>query len=1020
MNALAFTVHRPVFTVMATLVVVVLGLNALARLPIDLMPDITYPTLSVTTEYANASPQEVERLLTEPIEAAAAAITGVEQISSSSVEGTSQVRVSFTWGRDLDAAANDLRDRLDRLGDVLPEEATRPLLRKFDLADFPILIIGVAGPGDALALRRLVDEQVAPRFERLPGVAAVEVRGGLEREIQVRADPARLQALGLSLDAVSTAIREANLTLPAGTLPRGALDIGLRVPGEYRSLAELRQTEVARPGGAAVTLGQLAEVRDGHVELTRVVRLNGAPGVQLALRKQAGSNTVEVSAAARRELERMRSDFPQLELVPVVDTADYIERSIGQLGRALLYGGLLAAGVLLVFLRSLRATAVVMLAVPIAIVASFVLLYFAGYTLNLMTLGGLALGVGMMVDSAIVVLENIARLRDERALGPLEAAIAGTREVAPAVVASTLTTLAIFLPLLFLQGFSGAMFGQLAAVVAFSLGCALLVALTLVPMLAARLLAAPVDRPQPDDWLGRLSAGYGRLLGAALRRRGLTLLAAFALFALALAAVPRIGSEFMPATDEAEVRVSLEMEPGTRLEVLDARMQALEAQLAPLVPETAARVMRAGASSYRVGSAATGEVRLSLLPAGARDRSSAEVAAAVQAGLDPVPGARLRVREGQGLFLLRLGSGGGDERLQVEVRGPELEVLERLAEQAQRALEQVPGVTDVRASRERGVPQTLLHVDRQRAADLGVSVATVARTLETAVAGRRVSDFHEGGETFPIRLRLGNPDALDIDRVLDLRVPARDAPVPLRQLLTAQAGRGPVQIDRSDQQRLITLGATLAGRDLGAVAADLRRAFAAIAVPQGYRLQLAGDVQEQRQAFGQLGLSLALALALVYMVMAALYESLRDPLVVMCSVPLALIGVVALLLLTGSTWNVQSLIGLIMLGGIVVNNAILIVDRATSLRRDGGLAVAAALQEAGRQRLRPILMTSLTTILALAPLALGLGEGADIQAPMARAVIGGLMSATPVTLVVIPVVYALVRRARAPAPGVAV
>lgn len=1026
MRLTRISVSRPVFTVMVVLIVMILGGVSLSRLPIDLMPELTYPTLSVSTSYENASPEEMEELVTRLVEEAVAAVPGVEEITSVSSEGLSNVRISFTWGTDLDAASNDIRDRLDRIIGRLPVNADRPQLRKFDLAQFPILIMGVSSRLDPMEMRLLVDNQVKQRLERIPGVAALDVWGGLEREIQVNVDPDRMRALGLCLDQIVQAVGEANVNVPAGSIEQGRFDISLRTPGEFTSIEELRSTVVAVREGALIRLGQVAEVLDTHQKRTRIIRINGEAGMSLAVRKQAGTNTVQVARATLKEVERINADIPQISIQPMIDTSNYIRQSIKNVSRSILVGGSLAILVLLFFLRNVRSTFVIALAIPISIIATFTLVYFSGFTLNLMTLGGLALGVGMMVDNAIVVLENIFRKREQGG-EIMEVAVSGAEQVTPAVVASTITTLVIFLPMIFLEGVSGVMFRQLAFVVAFALICSLLVALTLVPTSAARLLG-PVcaGRPLATGGLSlrafeasglifrRLEQGYLALLRLALEHRGLTLAAVFLVFAGSLLLAPRIGSEFMPASDEGEVRISVEMEVGSRLEVVDAQVRHIERIVRDLVPEAENTVARVGSGGrgFGGGGGATGEIRVALVPAAQRSRSSEQIAQALRPALAGIPGTVVRVRAGQGLFLLRHGTGDGD-RLQVEIRGWELDRLDALAAEVNSRISDVPGITDVRLSREVGVRQELFRIDRDRAGDLGLSVSRIARTLETAIAGTRAANYRDSGFEYRIQVKLAEAELLGIEEILDLTVVnSAGEQIMLRNVVVPETGRGPVQIDRKDQQRITSVTADISGRDLGSVAAEVRERLRGIPVPRDYEIVFAGDYEEQQKAFGELALALVLALVLVYMVMASLYESFRDPLVVMFSVPLGAIGVVWALLLTGTTFNVQSFIGCIMLGGIVVNNAILIVDQASFLRRDRSMPPLEAVFEAGRRRLRPILMTSMTTALGLLPLALGWGEGAEAQAPMARVVIGGLLSASIITLVVIPIVYTLFYRAR--------
>jgi HAE1 family hydrophobic/amphiphilic exporter-1 len=1014
-------VRRPIFTIMVVLIVIILGGVSLQRLPIDLMPDITYPTLSISCAYENAGPEEIEELLTRPIEEAMSAVPGVEEVTSISSEGNSNVRVTFSWGTDLDAAASDIRDRLDRVIPRLPDEAERPTLRKFDLASFPILICGASGRLDPVQMRQLIEDQVKQRIERVPGVAALDVWGGLEREIHVDLDAAKVKALGLPLDTILDRIREGNVALPAGTIDRGDLEVTIRTPGEYADLDQLRDTVVAVREGAAVRLSEIADVRDSWRKVTRMVRIGGEPGLRLSVSKQSGKNTVEVARGVLKEIEQINRDLPQLHITPIIDTSDYIERSISNVGSVATYGGMLALLVLLVFLRNARSTAVIAAAIPVSVIAAFALMYFGGFTLNLMTLGGLALGIGMLVDNSIVVVENIFRLR-ETGRPPAPAAVDGSEEVTAAIIASTLTTVVVFLPMIFMRGMSGVMFKQLATVVGFAILCSLGVALTLVPMLSARIPAAPNPggggRTGPIGRLhhltGRffasLEVGYKRLLHFALAHRPLVVIGAVGLLAGSVALIPHVGVELMPATDEGEVRVSAEMAVGTRVDVLDEKLQGIASTIARHVPETENMVSSAGGSHWRGLRSHRGDIRIALRPEAKRPRSSEDIAVELRRQLQGIAGVVIRTRPGRGLFLLRMGSSGSD-RIEVEIRGHDLDVADALAERVRQVVESVEGVTDAQISRESGSPEELIRIDRLKAADMKLTVSDIATALQTVLSGTSAGNYREAGDEYPIRVQVRDAQKMSLSDILDLTISNADGePIVLRNAVTVQPRSGPVTIERKDQQRVVTVSADFAGRDMGSVLADIRRGLAAVPVPRGFSIAFGGDYEEQQKAFRELLLSCVLALLLVYMVMACLYESLRDPFVVMFSVPMAAIGVVLMLFLTGTTFNVQSFIGCIMLGGIVVNNAILLVDHTNLLRRRDGLPLREAIEEAGRRRLRPILMTATTTSLALVPLALGLGEGAEAQAPMARAVIGGLCSSTLITLVFVPVVYSIFER----------
>ncbi|MFP4454187.1 MAG: efflux RND transporter permease subunit [Desulfonatronovibrio sp.] len=1017
-NLTIFSVARPVFVTMATLIVLILGAVSLSRVPIDLMPDITYPTLSVRTNYSNAAPHEVETLITRPLERAFSAVPGVEEIYSRSSEGLSDIRISFVWGTDLDAAANDLRDRLDRVVASLPDDADRPFLRKFDLASFPILILGASSNLDPIQTMKMIEDEVRYRLERVPGVASLDIRGGLDRQIHVNLIPGRIQALELPLDEIIRRIKEANVSLPGGIMESGPYEVSVRTLGEFTDLEELRKTIIAVRQGSAVRLQDIADVEDSWERVTRIVRVNGEPGVRLAVNKQSGANTVEVARQVLNEIENINRDIPQLRIVPIIDTSQYIQRSITNVTMALFYGGFFAVLVLAFFLRSLRGTAIVATAIPIAIIATFIIIYFGGFTINLMTLGGLALGVGMLVDNSIVVLENIYRKRED-GTPPLQAAVQGTGEVAGAITASTLTTLAVFLPLIFVRGMAGVMFTQLAYVVGFSLLCSLAVALTLVPMLSSKFLTPFTAQASERCLSSRISNiscaffksledSYKSILNYCLNHRILTIALSGLILLGSLTLIPFIGTEMMPQTDEGEVRVNIEMEVGSRLSQLNSAALKAEEIINKEVPEAENIISFLGGAGWRFSGSHIGEIRLSLVEQDQRTRSSQEIAMDLRKKLSRIPGATIRTRAGQGLFILRMGTSDGD-RVEVEVRGYDLDKAQALTEQIQAMIGQVDGIEDARVSRDSGVPEELIVVDRAKAESMGVSITDVANAVQTVLSGSTAGNFRDQGDEYSILLKLKDSDHIPLDQLLDITVSGQDGvPVVLRNLVNVRSGYSPISIERKDQERIITISTDLTTRDLSAVIEDIRDRLKEVPLPQGFSITFGGDYQEQQKAFNELGLGLILALILVYMVMACLYESLRDPFIVMFSVPLAIIGVILMLFLTDTTFNIQSYIGCIMLGGILVNNSILLVDQTNMVRKNEGYEMFAAIREVGVRRLRPILMTALTTIFGLLPLALGAGEGGEAQAPMARAIIGGLASSTLITLVFVPVVYSFI------------
>lgn len=1004
-------INRPILTSVIFLVIIVLGVVSFSRLSIDLMPEITYPTISVVSDYGNVGPQEMEELITRPLEETLAAVQGVEEITSTSSEGRSVVRCSFAWGTDLDVASNDIRDRLDRALGRLPEDMERPMIRKFDISATPIMNMGVSSDMNPLELRQLVENQVKYRIERVPGVAAVNVWGGLYREIHVDLRADQLKALGLSTNAIINALRSENRTIPAGLFKKGNLEIQIRTQGEYLDLEEIRNTVITTRQGTPIRISDVANVEDSWQEVRSLNRLNGKPSLRMAINKQSGSNTVEVAEAVNKEIERINLDLPQLKITPNFDSSVFIKQSINSVANSTLFGGLLAIVILLLFLRNLSSTSIIATAIPISIVATFGLMYFNGFTLNSITFGGLALGIGMLVDNAIVVLENIYRYR-ENGLKAIEAARKGAGEVTGAIVASTLTTVVVFFPVIFIRGMSGIMYQQMAYVVVFSLLCSLLVALTLVPMLSSRFLRYhPVQHGKKigriekiytvsQELFEKLERSYSGLLRKALDRRKLVVYSALGLFLFSVLLVRFIGVELMPQTDEGEVSVNLEAEIGSRLEVVDRIALQVEEIVRREVPEMTTMMAR-------VGDGNNAEVRITLVPKDQRKRSSEEVANALRKATAEIPGVIIRTRQSQNFMTRRMGQGGSNA-VSLEVRGYDLATAQDLARQLDGIVQKVPGITDTEISRKEGSPEQVLRIDRQKAADLGLTISMIGDALQTAVGGTYASYYREGGKEYRILVRLSEEDRSSLSDLLDLTIlNSRGLPVMLRNVVVTEAQEGPSSIERKDQERIIYISAHYTGRDMGSIISDIRSQIRRLPMPKDFAVLFGGDYEEQQEAFRELTVAMILAILLVFLVMAGQFESWRDPLIVLFSIPMAVIGVTLTMVLTGTIFSLQAFIGCIMLAGIVVNNAILLVDHTNQLRRQEGMELMEAISMAGSHRLRPILMTTLTTVLGLLPLSFGLGEGGETQAPMARVVIGGLTSSTLVTLVLVPVVYSL-------------
>jgi HAE1 family hydrophobic/amphiphilic exporter-1 len=1015
-----FAIERPVTMFMASAVIVLLGAIAIFRLPVDLMPDLTYPSITVRVGYPGVGPQEIEQIIVRPLEQQLAAVPGLEQMNSTASEGSGTVRLNFTWGTDLSEAADEVRTRVDRVRGRLPDEADSPTIFKYDASASPIIRIGVEGDYDRVTLREIAENDLVPRFERARGVAAVTVNGGLRREIHVELSKEKITALDLSVDRVVQAIGSENQNIPLGEVDEGDTTYLLRSQGEFQNLDQIRDLVVLTKNGIPVYLRDIADVRDTTEDFRSFQRINGKPGVQMQVTKQSGENTVAVAAAVRAEIERTNREVPSVHLTLLDDQSTYIESSIAAVREAVYIGSFLVVAIIFLFLRNLRSTFIICTSIPISIIGTFALLYFAGFTLNTMTFGGLALGVGMIVDASIVVLENTFR-HMELGKPRMQAAIDGSEEVWSAILASTLTHVAVFVPLLFLSGISSVIFIQLSVVVMFSLAMSLFVAVTLVPVLCSRFLRLPPPVEQRTGLSGRLFTAseralerldefYRRVLHHALQRRPTVIGLAGGLTVLALLLLPTIPTELVPATDEGQVSISARLPSGTRIERSEAVAIQLENLVRQHVPETTSILSSAGGGGFGAGGS-TVRLTVKLTPRTERDRSSDEIATDLRRVLVGIPGAQITTRaSGGNNQLTRILSGGGDDsRLAVEIRGEDLGQARRIADNVLSVVRTVPGIANPQLGREEGRPELAIRVDRPKAALLGLSVSSVANTIRTNISGTQAAVYRENGKEYPIVVRLREEDRARSSSVNDVLISTPGGQVlPAENVLDLRPQTGPTEINRKNQQRITTVNAELdADTPLGEAVDAIQARLPEVRVPQGFSVGFGAEVEQQGRAFQQLQWLLLLGVLLVYAVMASQYESFRDPFVVMFSVPVAAIGVVAALKLTSTSFSLQAYIGVIMLAGIVVSNAILLVDYTNILRRRDGMDLRDAVELAGRTRLRPIIMTTLTTILGLVPMALGIGEGAELQAPLARVVIGGLVTSTLVTLVLVPSVYTL-------------
>ena len=997
------------------LVIITVGVVGFRYLPVDLLPNIEFTQITVWTQYPNVGPEEVETIITDPIENALAGIPNVERVTSNSGDGSSRVSLEFARGTDLAEASNDIRDALNRVITTLPPEVEPPRIWKFDPNSFAIVVIAAQSDRPMDELTRVLERDISKRFEQIPGVGTIDVWGGIYREVHVDLKRDRLKASGLTAEDVRFAIAQENSRLPGGNVKQGLNDLYVRTRGEYTSVDQIARTVITNINGKPIRVQDVAEVEDGYEDISRLVELQDVPTIRMMVRKQTGANTVAVADEIKREIERVNLERSDLKLTVISDQSDFIQQSISNVQSAALWGSLLALLILYIFLRNGSTTFIIALSIPISVIATFGLLYFGGLTLNQMTFGGLALGIGMIVDNAIVVLENIVRLREEKKESLKVSAHIGTKQVTGAIIASTLTTSVIFLPLAFAQTISGALFQSLAIVVVFSLLCSLLVALTLVPMLSSRFLSvkregdgaggtSAIERSRMRTFFRDMENWYSDMLGKALRHRAAIFLTTIALLAASFYFMGTISVELAPQSDANEISVDMEMAEGMNIAVvrqyLDELTEAVKAALPMDQVESFTTEVRNGDA----------EVEITLKDASSRTMSPTQIADDIRKSVDGlIPGARIRVRAQSGLWIFRrlFSSSDDGEAIQIELRGYDMTVAQRFAQQIQQRVTAVDGVSDVRISRREGQPEENILFDRDKISDLGLSVRDVAQAVQTNVGGALAGQFRVSGEEYPIRVRLKPEDrltTLDLENI-GVRTPAGEI-IPISEVTIQEKGRGPSSISRIDGQRVTYITANLEdGVALGDAVDRIRADLAQVSLPDGFSIVYSGEYEEQIKAQRDFSLAIIMALILIYMVMAGQFERFLDPLIVMCSVPLAVIGVVPMILLTGDTLNMQSIMGLVMLIGIVVNNAIVLVDYINLLRREQGMRIKEAIIEAGRLRLRPILMTALTTILGLVPMALGIGMGAELQASLARVVIGGLLASTLITLLLIPLVY---------------
>ncbi len=1033
MSLASFSVKRPVTITMIYLSIILLGVISWFRLPQEFFPPITYPQLSVITNYSNAAPEEIETLITKLIEETVGTVKNARRVVSVSREGISIVTVEFNWGTDMNFAALGMREKIDLIKERLPRDAEEPLVTKYNPFALPILTLSVSGERSLNELYEVSRRYINDRIEKIDGVASCSISGGIEREIQVDVSGGALQGSGISLLEVVNAVRESNLNYPAGTTKEEFFEWLIRTIGEFTAVSEIKSTVVATDEDKnydrrvnteydytgktrrLIKLSDIAVIKDSFKERSSYSRYNGKENVSVAIQKQAEANTIRTAEKVMKELAKIKEILPENVKVDVVyDQSKFIKNAIGGVAGAAWQGGLLAVLVLLFFLGNVRNSLVVAVTIPISIIGTFCLMYFSNISINMISLGGLAMGVGMLVDGAIVVVENVFR-RMELGTEVKEAAEKGTDEMVPAVTSSVLTTVAVFLPMIFVIGVAGQIFKELALTVTYSLMVSLYVAFTLIPMLVTmgkkpeKIKSKIVEKT--DLWLKQMADFYAEMLKKFLanRKKGLTVV--FLMFLGSLVMFAFIGKEFMPKIDEGQFMIKVDMPAGTNLYITNDITRCVENTILAMkyvdtvsVTVGSNKKELASSNSVEMLQPSQAQIAVSLNPK--RKVTTDEFIQKLKAELESIDMEDADISYVLSQSVIFSAFQEGSAPIVVEIKGQNFENLDSMAKSVIGEIGGIKGVYNIKSTMKEPAPETKIVVNKDKAALYGLSVYDIAQTAQVAIDGWVATKFKEEGKEYDVRVRLKQADRKNFADIRQLKViSSNGTEVPLDEITRLQIGRGPSEIQRIDKERTVLVYASIFKRNADEVMKEVNEVINKINIPSGYpRPKLAGEQEQMKESFSSLIFALILSVLLIYMIMAAQFESLWQPFLIMFTVPLSVIGVAIALLITGTTVNIISILGFIILGGIVVDNGIVLIDCVNTLRNEGK-SIYDAVVEASATRLRPILMTALTTILGLLPLALGIGEGAELQSPLAVTVMGGLLVCTFLTLIVIPAIY---------------
>lgn len=1019
MSLYSSAVKKPVTTILVFVAVVIIGLFSLLKLPIDLYPDIDTNTIMVMTTYSGASSQDIEQNVTRPLENTLNSVEHLKHITSNSKENISIITLEFEYGYDIDVLTNSVRDKLDMVSSMLPDDAETPIIFKFSTDMIPIVLLSAQANESLPGLYKILDENVANTLARVDGVGTVSISGAPKREIHIYLDPARLEAYNLTAESVIQLVAAENKNVPGGTFDMGSDTYSLRVQGEFKDPTEMRDLVVGSKDGAVVRLSDVARIDDSVEERAQETYNNGQRGAMIIVQKQSGANSVEISNKIKKILPDIQKKLPSdVKLDYIVDTSDNIRNTINSLVETVEYALLFVVIVVFFFLGRWRATVIIALTIPISLIASFIYLLATGNTLNIVSLSALSISIGMVVDDAIVVLENVTT-HIERGSDPKQAAVHGTNEVAISVIASTLTLIAVFFPLTLVTGMTGVLFRQLGWMVTIMMVISTAAALSLTPMLCSQLLRlqpvkgklftkfyGPIER-----FLDKLDDGFYHLLGLVVKHRWITTAGALIIFFGSMQLTKFIGSEFFPTSDNSRLGITLELPVGTRVEIAKDLTERIYKDWTKKYPEIEK-------FNYTVGQASTDNtwasmqsngshiisMNITLKPIKERTKSLTEVAALMREDLKKYPELdKYLVNVGGS----RGGSMSGQSTIDYEIYGYDFEKTDSVAQRLKRILSSVKGTADIRISRDNYQPEYQVDFDRQKLAIYGLNLTTAANALRNRINGSTASYFREDGDEYDIKV-MYDPDHRqsieDIENILLFN--AQGKGVRLKEVGTVVERFNPPTIERKDRERIITVSTVVQDRPMSDIIADAQPQIDKMEVPSGVSINLSGSYEDQQDSFRDLAMLAVLIIILVYIVMASQFESFTYPGIIMTSIMFAFSGVVLILWITGTNLNVMSMIGGIMLIGIVVKNGIVLIDYIT-LNRERGMSITKSVLHAGKSRMRPVLMTSLTTILGMVPMAVGTGEGAEMWRPMGVAVIGGLTFSTILTLLFVPTLYTI-------------